>query len=77
MPPRSFTVDFRRRLRNLDTADEVSSGFDLSNYMLFELVRGSENSSNPELLDFFVYVDYIEDDRFYFKIKFENPTAVS
>ena len=45
--------------------------------MLFELVRGSENSSNPELLDFFVYVDYIEDDRFYFKIKFENPTAVS
>ena len=56
---------------------ESSSGFDLSQYIAFELRRGDESSGEPEKLAFDVSIDDLEGDKLYFKLKFENPTLVS
>ena len=45
--------------------------------MSFQLRRGGEDSATPEELKFEVFVDKMERDKLYFKVKFENPTKVS
>ena len=45
--------------------------------MSFALVRGDEDSSDPEKLTYQVGIDYLEDDKLYFKMKFDNPELVS
>ena len=45
--------------------------------MSFQLRRGGEDSAIPEELKFDVFVDRMEGDKLYFKMKFENPNKVS
>ena len=55
----------------------MKTGFDLGNYLTFELRRGEEDSAPAEKLDFTVFVDSVDGDKMNFKVKFENPTMVS
>ena len=54
-----------------------TSGFDLSEYIAFELYRGDEYAADASDLSFMVTIADIADDRLYFKMKFDNPSSVS
>ena len=60
-----------RQLKGRQLEDsQDDTGFDLSQYIAFELRRGDEDSAEPELLDFEVFVDNLEGDKLFFKLKF-------
>lgn len=57
--------------------EAVASGFNLGEYIAFELYRGDEYSAPASELGFEVTIDDIANDRLYFKMRFENPSSVS
>ena len=54
-------------------AEETQIGFDLSQYMAFDLRRGDEDSAPAAELNFEVLIDSLEGDNLNFKMKFDNP----
>lgn len=58
-------------------AAEEQIGFDLSQYMAFELRRGDEDSADPKDLKFEVLIDALEGDNLKFKMRFDKPQMVS
>lgn len=56
---------------------EMKIGFDLSQYMAFELRRGDEDSADPKDLTFEVLIDALEGDNLKFKMRFDKPHQVS
>ena len=65
-----------RSLQGTET-EKSAIGFNLNNYMTFELRRGDEDSAQNDDLTFDVLVDRIESEMIYFRVKFDKPTAVS
>lgn len=62
---------------NVTDASEEDLSFDLSSYLLFELVRGSENSAPLSQLNFRVDSTSIEGSILHFKANFDSPLDVS
>ena len=60
-----------------ESDQNVASGFDLSEYIAFELYRGDEYAADSDVLSFVVTIAEIAEDRLYFKMKFDNPSSVS
>ena len=58
-------------------ADSEQKGFDLNEYMAFELRRGNETPAEPDQLNFEVLMAEVKVDQLSLKLKFENPTMVS
>lgn len=56
---------------------EEQAGFDLSQYMAFEMRRGDEDSAPASELGFSVVIDSLEGDSLKFKMRFDKPASVS
>lgn len=68
----------RRRLESTaETPEPEQSGFDLSQYISFELRRGDEDSAPADKLGYNVIVNSLDEDRIYLDLQFENPDQVS
>ena len=57
--------------------DEDDGGFQLSNYLKFEIQSGGEDSAKSEQLAFTVMSAGLENSLLMFKLDFENPLLVS
>ena len=72
-----YTYGGRRRRRLLEAAAEDDDTFELSDFLSFELQRGSEDSADIEDLAFKVKSKEVRDDMLYFDFEFEKPEKVS
>ena len=64
---------FNRKKRNLRGLSASSGGFELSNFMTFELYRGGEDSATNEELGYEVVSTGIKDNKLGFKFTFDQP----
>ena len=66
-----------RKLQEADTTGEQQGGFNLDQYIVFEIRRGGEDSAEAKDLNFEVIVTDIEGDKLKFKLRFENTPMIS
>ena len=64
-------------MRQLESNKANTEEFDLSEFLMFKVELGDEDSASAKSLTFHVRSTTIENDLVSFKIDFENPDSVS
>ena len=73
-PPPKVQPESKKQARRLEGSDVANVyQFELSDFLLFELRRGDENSAPVQDLNFSVLVERKETDELFMKVEFEKP----